>query len=170
MKPGLKFILFFCFTAFFLIKESKCQTVSGIINSYFKVTNFIPTYNAVRVQNISGLTSGDRVMLIQMKGATINETNTTSFGAITSIGQAGLYEFATICGFLNDTVVFQKQLLNSYDYTKSVQLVYVPTFTNVTIAGTLLAQEWNSTTGTGGVIALEATGTITMNAGIAIRF
>ena len=166
MKPGLKFILFFCFIVFFLIEESKCQTVSGIINSYFKVTNFIPAYNAVRVQNISGLTSGDRVMLIQMKGATINETNTASFGAITSIGQAGLYEFATICGFLNDTVVFQKQLLNSYDYTKSVQLVYVPTFTDVTIAGTLLAQEWNSTTGTGGVIALEATGTITMNAGI----
>ncbi len=166
MKPGLKFILCFCFTACFLSKETSCQTVSGIINSYFKVTNFIPTYNAVRVQNISGLTSGDRVLLIQMKGATINVTNSSSFGNITSIGEAGLYEFATICGFLNDTVVFQKQLLNTYDYSKSVQLVYVPTFTDVTITGTLLAEEWNSTNGTGGIIALEATGTVTMNAGI----
>lgn len=166
MKPGLKFILCFFFIAFFCLKESRSQTVSGIINSYFKVTNFIPSYNGLRVQSITGLTSGDRVLLIQMKSATINQTNLSSFGNITSIGQAGLYEFATICGFLNDTVVFERQLLNSYDYTKSVQLVYMPTFTNVTITGTLRAQEWDSTSGTGGIIALEATGTVTMNAGI----
>ena len=166
MKPGLYRSLFFFFTACFLSKESSGQTISGTINTYFKVTNFIASYNGVRVQSISGLVSGDRVLIIQMKGATINQTNTSSFGNISSIAQAGTYEFATICGFLNDTVIFERQFLNTYDYTQSVQLVYMPSYTDVTIAGTLTAQEWDPVTGTGGVIALEASGTITMNAGV----
>ena len=142
------------------------QTASGIVNVYFKVTDFVPAYNGVRVQNITGLATGDRVMLIQMKGASINETNTSSFGNISSIGNAGKYEFATICSFLNDTVVFERELINTYDYTQAVQLIYVPQYTDVTINGTLLAKEWDPVDGTGGVIAIEASGTITMNAAI----
>ncbi len=142
------------------------QTASGIVNVYFKVTDFVPAYNGVRVQNITGLTTGDRVMLIQMKGASINETNTSSFGNISSIGNAGKYEFATICSFLNDTVVFDREMINTYDYTQAVQLIYVPQYTNVTISGTLLAKEWDPADGTGGVIAIEASGAITMNASV----
>ncbi len=165
MKPGL-YIISLSLTACLFSINSKGQTISGIVNSYHQVTDFVPLYNGVRLQNVSGLNAGNRVLIIQMKGATIDETQSASFGAVTGIGQAGLYEFATICGFLNDTVIFEREFINTYDYTKSVQLVYVPVYTDVTINGTLLAQEWNPATGTGGVIAIEATGTVTMNAGI----
>ncbi len=146
--------------------KNRAQTISGIVNTYYKVTDYVPAYNGVRVLNVTGLSSGDHVMIIQMKGATIDESNSSSFGNINSIGDAGKYEFATICGFLNDTVIFERVLLNNYDYTKHVQLVRIPVYNNVTITGTVRAQEWDSTAGTGGVVAIEATGTITMNAGI----
>jgi hypothetical protein len=146
--------------------ENNAQTISGVVNSYYKVTDYVPAYNGIRVQNISGLSPGNRVMIIQMKGATPDETNTSSFGNINAVNDAGKYEFATICGFLNDTVIFEKVLLNTYDYAKKVQLVYVPVYTNVSISGTLQAQEWDSTTGTGGIVAIEATGTITLNADV----
>lgn len=142
------------------------QTASGIVNAYYKVTDFVPAYNGVRVQSITGLSSGNRVMLIQMKGAAIDQTNSSSFGNISSTGSSGKYEFATICSFLNDTVVFERELLNTYDYTQSVQLIYVPQYTDVTIAGTLLAKAWDPVSGTGGVAAIEASGTITMNASV----
>jgi hypothetical protein len=142
------------------------QTVSGVINSYYKVTYLVPTYNSVRIQTVAGLAPGDRVMLIQMKGAVIASDNNSGFGSITSIGTAGNWEFATVCGFLNDTVVFSDALQNIYDVNGFVQLVRVPVFTDVTVTGTLQAGEWDPVAGTGGVLVLEATGTITLQANI----
>ncbi len=100
-----------------------------------------------------------------MKGASIASTDNSSFGNITAIGNAGKYEFSNICGFLNNTVVLSNHLLHTYDVS-SVQVIRVPVFTDVTVVGTLRAAEWNPVTETGGVIAVEASGTITMNASI----
>ncbi|MBX9782920.1 MAG: hypothetical protein K2X48_06490 [Chitinophagaceae bacterium] len=133
MKLYLYSTLFFITVSF---SSANAQTASGIINSYFKVTNFIPAYNGIRVQNITGLAKGDRVMIIQMKGASITSSNNSSFGNITADGGAGKYEFATICSFLNDTVVFERTLVNTYDYTQAVQLIYIPKYSNVSITGT----------------------------------
>ncbi len=152
----------FCLQTF----ESKAQTISGIVNSYFKATYYASQYNGLKIPGVSGLAKGDRVLIIQMKGAVIDETNTATFGNISSVNGAGQYEFATICGFVNDTVGFEKELLNTYDFTKAVQVIYVPVYTDVTVNGTLLAQEWDPIIETGGVIAIEVTGTITLNAGI----
>lgn len=163
MKRIKNIILFlFCLQTF----ESNAQTISGIVNSYFKATYYASQYNALKVPGVTGLVKGDRVLIIQMKGAVINETNSSSFGNITSINGSGQYEFATICGFVNDTVGFENTLLNTYDFTRAVQVIHVPVYSNVTINGILLAQEWNPITETGGVIAIEATGTITLNANI----
>lgn len=142
------------------------QTVSGFINSYYKVTEFVSTYNGVRLQSIAGLSVGDKVLLIQMKGAAITETNSAAFGSVSSIGSAGTYEFLTICGFLNDTVVFSDAVQNTYDVNAQVQLVSIPVFTNVTVTGTLRAGEWDPVAGTGGVLALEASGTVTLQADV----
>ncbi|MBP6686377.1 MAG: T9SS type A sorting domain-containing protein [Lacibacter sp.] len=170
MKLGQFILICLSLTAFFTPQKSEGQSISGTVNSYFKITHYIPSYNALRVQNISGLTTGDRVLIIQMKGATINTTtNSSSFGNLTNaptLGGAGMYEFATICGLLNDTIVFEREFINTYDFDESVQMVHVPVYTNVTINGTLTAAPWDASTGLGGVIAIEATGTITLNADI----
>jgi hypothetical protein len=140
--------------------------ISGVVNSYFKVTNVIPAYNGLRVLNISGLNVNDRVLIIQMKGAEINESNSSSFGAIASINNAGQYEFATICGFLNDTVIFEREMKNSYNFNHAVQLVKIPVYTNVSVDGMLQAQDWDPAAETGGVLAIAVTGTLTLNAAV----
>ncbi|WP_144886136.1 T9SS type A sorting domain-containing protein [Lacibacter cauensis] len=172
MKPF--WLISFCLslTAFFHPFKSRGQTISGIINSYYKATAIIDngtfnsaSYDGITLQSIAGLSTGDRVLIIQMKGATISSTDNSSFGNISAIGNAGNYEFSSICGFLNNTIVLSNHLLNTYDVA-NVQVIRVPVYTDVTISGTLLAQEWDPVTETGGVIAFEASGTVTMNANI----
>lgn len=175
MKNGSIITICLSLFAFFTPQKSKGQTISGVINSYYNVTAIIDhgtynsySYSGITLQSIAGLSAGDRVLIIQMKGASIDQTNTSDFGSISSIsnvGNAGKYEFSSICGFLNNTIVLSNHLLNSYDVA-NVQVIRVPVFTNVTVTGTLLAAEWNAVTETGGVIAFEATGTVTMNANI----
>src|SRR5437588_12480715 len=47
------------------------QTISGVVNSYARVTAIDTCYNTVSIASTSGLSIGDRVLIIQMKGATI---------------------------------------------------------------------------------------------------
>lgn len=142
------------------------QSVSGVINSYYKVLAINTTTNEAKLTSTTGLNNNDKVLLIQMKGATVNTANNSSFGTITAAGNAGAYEFAHVCAIHNDTVLFRENLVNSYDASSYLQLVKVEKFTNVTISDTLKAQTWDASTGTGGVIALEAAGTVTLNSGI----
>ena len=61
----------------------------------------------VKLDNVSGLAYGNTVLIIQMKGAAINTTATSSaFGDVTSLNYAGNYEVATICSVSNDSVYF----------------------------------------------------------------
>jgi hypothetical protein len=48
------------------------------------------------MDNPSPFNVGDRVLLYQAKGATIDVTNSASYGNITSIGSAGVFEFHQI--------------------------------------------------------------------------
>lgn len=142
------------------------QSISGVINSYYKVLAINTTTNEAKLNSTTGLHYSDKVLVIQMKGATVNTTNSSSFGNISTTGSAGAYEFAHICAIHNDTVLFKENLINSYDASSYLQLVKVETFTNVTISDTLKAQTWDASTGTGGVIAIEASGTVTLNSGV----
>lgn len=149
------------------------QSVSGIINKYYKATAITYSgtikgysYSGITLQSTAGLSKGDKVLIIQMKGAEIDQTNSSSFGSISAIDNAGKYEFSTVCGFLSNTIVLSNMLLNTYDVA-SLQVVRVPVYTgDITVDGTLLAQAWDPVAGTGGVLAMEATGNITMNGDI----
>jgi hypothetical protein len=133
-------------------------------NSMVKVTNVNPPGNSVTVTSVAGFAIGDTVLIIQMKGAVVNQTNTASFGDIQDIGDAGSYEFATICDVTGTTVTFSNVLLNNYDPNQYVQLVHVPVYQNVVIGGTLTEQGWNKSTGTGGVLVVAARGWMRVNA------
>lgn len=152
--------------------KTKAQTdISGIINTYYKVTAIAPgtingnSYSGITLQSITGLAKGDKILIIQMKGAVIDETNSASFGNINNIGNAGKYEFSSICGFLNNTIVLSNQLLNTYD-AALVQIVRVPVYDDARVTATLLAQDWSPATGLGGVLAFEVNGTLALNANV----
>jgi hypothetical protein len=137
-------------------------SISGIINTYTAVTAL--TASSATVASTTGFSVGQKVLLIQMQGAVIETANTSSFGNISSISQAGNYEFARISGISGSTITFSNPIANTYNTSGRVQLVTVPEYNNVTVTGQVNAQAWNGTTG--GIIVFDALGTITMNAAI----
>lgn len=172
MKLGQFITICLSITAFLTPQKSEGQTISGVINSYHKATAIITngthnsySYSGITLQSIAGLSTGDRVLIIQMKGATIGTGNNSTFGSISSIGNAGKYEFSTICGFLNNTIVLSNHFLNSYDVSE-IQVVRVPVYQDAEVTAAVTPQAWDESTGLGGVLAFEVTGTLTLNAAI----
>ena len=148
---------------------AQVTNISGVINSYYEVLEVIPSKACVKLNTVAGLSTVNKVMLVQMKGASINTASASSstWGDTTSLKYAGNYEFAYICSINIDTVFFVHNLLNSYSAPAGkVQLVTVAEYENATVVDTIKAAPWNSTTGTGGVIALEVTDNLVLNAPI----
>ena len=138
------------------------QSISGVVNIYTAVTNITP--NSVTVTSAAGFASGDRVLLIQMKGATINQTNTASFGQILNLGSAGNFEFTNIVSINANVITFANTLCKPFSIPGKIQLIRVPVYNQATIIGTVSASPWNGTTG--GVVAIEATSSLTFNSNI----
>ena len=143
----------------------RAQTnISGVVNSYYAVTEIIPAKACVRLSTTTGLSADQRVLLIQMKGAAISTTNNASFGDTTSTNEAGYYETATVCAIRGDSVFFYQSLLNSYTVSGKLQLVKFAAYTSANIIDTLKATTWNNTTGTGGVIAVYTDADLSLQA------
>ncbi|MGZ4053948.1 MAG: gliding motility-associated C-terminal domain-containing protein, partial [Bacteroidia bacterium] len=62
------------------------------------------------------------------------------------------------------TIFFQYQLLNNYIPSGLVQLIRIPQYINTTVAAPLTCAPWNGSTG--GVLVMEVSGTLTLNANI----
>lgn len=139
--------------------------ISGVINQYTPVTAVLCDH--IEVQDASFLSVGDRVLIIQMKGADINSSNSVAFGSVTNYNNCGHYEFATVTSLSGNEVGFQFKLLHDYEVAGKVQLIRVPQYTNVAVTNTLTAQDWNGNTG--GVLVLEVSGTLTLNAPISVN-
>ena len=139
--------------------NSFAQSIGGVVNIYTAVTNMTP--NSVTVTSANGFAVGDRVLLIQMKGALINTTNTASFGQVTNLGSAGNFEFTNIASISGNQITFVANLCKSFSPAGKVQLIRVPVYTQATINAPVTATPWNGTTG--GVVAIEATTSLTFN-------
>jgi hypothetical protein len=139
------------------------QNISGVVNVYSKVLWADSAKGSVKLANVSGFGAyiGRKVMIIQMKGATIDQANSSSFGNITAIKEAGYYETGIICGFVSDTMILERKFNNFYDVTGYVQCVIFPDISaNAIVTDTLKAAAWDSTAGTGGVLAIDVPGTL----------
>lgn len=132
--------------------------VSGIINEYAPVTAFCGDAT-LEISNTNGFQVGGKVLLIQMQGAGISENNDATFGDILDYGNAGNYEFNRIGSISGNTITFQHNILRTYDVQGKVQLITVPEYTDVSVCN-LSCLPWNGETG--GVLILDASGTITM--------
>jgi len=148
-----KIVLFYF--SFFLGLISFTQTqISGVINTYTDVTSVNMSTNSVDVGAVTNFTVGDKVLLIQMQGATIDQTQSSVFGSILDYGNAGNYEYLTICQINGSTIFFQHSFLNTYDVNGKTQLITVPKYTNAIISGSnLTASPWDGSTG--GVLVFD---------------
>ncbi len=139
-------------------------SISGVINQYSKVSAINACEGQLTLASPSGFAVGDRVILIQMKGAAINESNGSSFGDINDIGSAGLYEKNEILSISGSTVSLKYNLANTYDINGFVQLVTMPVYEKAVITDTLKAATWNGQSG--GIIALTVSKKLTLEAPI----
>jgi len=142
-------------------------SIGNIVNTYTPVIALDQTscQNKVTVEDASTLNPGDTVLIIQMKGAIIDSTNTANFGTITEYRNAGNYEFNYVNSKTGNVVELKGNLTRLYDVPNGkVQMIRVPYYENATITSTLTALPWDGDKG--GVLVLHAKDTITLNADI----
>jgi gliding motility-associated-like protein len=139
--------------------------ISNIINTYTPVVGLDVCTNKLTVDDASTFNVGDTVLLIQMKGAVIDSTNTTTFGTITDYKNAGNYEFNYVKSKAGNVIELTNTLTRQYDVPfGKVQLVRVPYYTSVNVSGTLTCLPWDGSKG--GVLAVNVRDTLELSADI----
>lgn len=152
----MKKLYFYLFILIFSLSNVRGQnTISGVVNSYYQVNTIDPCLKFATVNNANGLVVGDLVLIYQAKGALIDSTSTdTTFGRILNYQSAGKCELARVFQIINNTVYFDKSLLNTYQVEGFVQIVKVPEYGSVGVANLLTGNSWNGRTG--GILAIKA--------------
>ena len=138
--------------------EDGVKSVSGseTLNTY-KACVGTATQNYVTVASgdEAAFTAGDLVLIIKMRG----ETTTA----------VGTRELATVSATSDTKVTLTSNLVNTYQDSgdDQSQIILVPQYTTFSCptGQTLTGTAWNATTGLGGVIAIMADTSITINAG-----
>ena len=138
--------------AMLLMTPASFDTINGVVNEYASVSYL--SEDKVVVGDPSIFSAGDRVLLIQMKGASIVETEDTTYGDVTDYGFAGMYEFTTLSSISGDTLVLDVPVCHDFDVSGAIQVVRVPEYEQVVIDDQLTADSWNGSTG--GVVAVWA--------------
>lgn len=141
-----------------------CEQVSGIVNSYEAVAEVFPCGHSVRLWGSTTLTPGQRVLMIQMKGARMIDAPDSTFGAIIDVAGAGAAEYLTVQRVSNDTVEFTSGWVHEYDAKGIVQLVRVARYADAQIVGGVYAKSWNGLTG--GIIAIDVDRVLVLDADI----
>lgn len=145
-----------------ILNEYTTLTASAAIGAT-QITVASNTMNAN--SRFSGnLEAGELIMIIQMQGATISETNSSSYGSISNYNNSGKYEFIEVAGITGSTKIdLAAGLSKAYTSTGKVQVIRVPRYQNFTVNnGTMVtSQTWNGSTG--GIVAIEVNGTSTIN-------
>lgn len=149
------------------------STTNAVLNEYSLVVGALSIgQTTIPVSSILGelpsLEPGDLIMIYQAQGATISGVNSAAYGAVTSLGGAGRYEFQTVESISGNTINLQGYggacggLTYSYDLNEA-QVIRVPQASTLTVdsGATLTAQSWNGSTG--GVIALHVEDSLTIN-------
>ncbi|MFT5859548.1 MAG: hypothetical protein ACI865_001651, partial [Flavobacteriaceae bacterium] len=138
------------------------------------------------------LAAGDLLMVIQMQGASmdINTLPTTGwgsnytvpnsyvlpdltnfgvnpheFGGVTNYNQSGLHERVEVLSVAGGIITLNCNLTNTYTASGHVQVIRIPRFIDLTVnaGSTIIPTLWDGNSG--GVVALEVNGTLTVNAG-----
>ncbi|MCB0641336.1 MAG: PKD domain-containing protein, partial [Phaeodactylibacter sp.] len=156
------FLLTFFLGYFSLISAQ--TPISGVINHYAGILSIDPCEGALAVTTTNGFEAGQRVLIIQMQGATINESNSAQYGTISSLGSAGLYEQGVIASISGSTIFLENILINAYELSENVQLVSYPEYEDAIVEGELSAANWDGQTG--GILAFSVQNTLTLEASI----
>ncbi|MBN1118705.1 MAG: gliding motility-associated C-terminal domain-containing protein [Bacteroidales bacterium] len=168
MKRYILIILLF--TPFILLSAQ--LSVGGVENEYYKVVAVggANTITCDASEDLSSLQAGDKVMLIQMVGATISQTGAWQTTNITSsdvnYNGAGRFELMAVSAVDNGTKVvsFTSNIKRTYNASQKIQLVKIVEAETITVDSELNASDWDGEKG--GIIALVAFKKLILNANI----
>ncbi|MBI3475018.1 MAG: DUF11 domain-containing protein [Acidobacteria bacterium] len=163
-------------------------TLGGVVNTYYPATASVTAGTAnttIPVGTARGavatIAAGDLLLVMQMQDASINSTNTASYGngatgaGFTTINNAGNYEFVKATGpIAGSAIPIAGSGVNSgliYSYTiaaatgtkgkSTFQVIRVPQYATASLSSTLTASAWDGTSG--GVLVLDIAGALTLN-------
>lgn len=167
LLPVLAFFLLFIFCGNKLLAQTPVNgyaRITSVAGATINVSNVNETYDSFE--------DGEYVIVMQMQDNVIggNTGNNVSFGNLSAIQSAGLYEVALIASHTESaglpvTVTFASALSNTYNTgaNSRVQLISYPTLgsPNYSTSFTISAINWNGTIG--GVVAFLVNGTLTLN-------
>lgn len=146
-------------TALILVVGLSAQTpIGGIVNSYARVTavQTVQCQSFITLDTTDGFGSGDRILIIQMKGPVVSGSYATQ--------TVGLTEYALIDTIIGTTITTVNPLLNAYDVTGAVQCVRVPVYDEAVATMNVMGKPWDGRTG--GVIAFDVRTSLMLNADI----
>ncbi len=165
----------------FFVNQLEAQTV----NAYAKVTSFASTTLSLSDidQTAHDFIVGEYVVVMQMQDDVIgtNTTNATTFGDLSGIASAGLYEIRqiiavdgnTTAGYMaaSPATLQVDRLVNTYN-TGANMSVQIITFRQLSVddyttTGDIAALDWNGNIG--GVVAIYVPGILTLNHSISVE-
>ncbi|MEZ4979486.1 MAG: gliding motility-associated C-terminal domain-containing protein [Chitinophagales bacterium] len=168
----MKNLISIVFAALFFFSQAQTTLLNQpIINTYAAVVDIDFCKNAMQVANNAenNFNVGDKVLIVQMKGAIIREETVPfqDYGNVENYVSAGAYEYNVIksinLGSING-LQFEYELSNNYRVPGKVQIISVPQYVDVDIQTTLTALPWDGSIG--GIILFEASGNVNLQANI----
>lgn len=116
--------------------------------------------------DLAALQAGDLLLVIQMAGATIDSSNTVSYGNVTNLNSAGRHEFVTVNRTQGNTITINPPcggLRYNYAANGKTQVIRVPQYTTLTVnsGASLTAPAWNGQFG--GIVVTHVQNTATIN-------
>jgi uncharacterized protein DUF11 len=162
--------------------------LTGVINTYYPGNSTAAAGStSITLGTATGagtpISAGDLLLIMQMQDAAINTSNGSQYGdgvsgsGSTNLNNAGVYEYATAVngvptsgGVLTVTAAgpgggllytYTAAAASSSQGARTFQVIRVPNYASATLTNGLTASAWNGATG--GVLALNVSGTLTLN-------
>jgi PKD repeat protein len=149
-------------------------SVNAIVNDYTNLTSSASAgSSSIQVANNSlssgfaaPLSTGDLLFIIQVQGASIITADDPTNGTISSYNNCGNNELAEVRSVSGtNSITLYCPLQHDFSASGKTVVVRVPRFSSLTVNGgaNLTCPAWNGTTG--GILAIEVTGTTIINGG-----
>jgi gliding motility-associated-like protein len=155
----------------FQISYSQHISITGESPNYYLKVNAVLS-NGIKVSEttpgqLSQFTAGDKVIVIQMTGATVVsnpgfETNATQLkDSLRNTGKFEILQVDEIVKGADTTIYFTHDFSNKYNAGEKIQAVKIIEGETVTVTGTLSARSWDGNTG--GILAILGIDTVKLD-------
>ncbi|MBU3740686.1 MAG: hypothetical protein FGM24_00210 [Candidatus Kapabacteria bacterium] len=157
------FALAFCMLVLAFTARAQPARIAGIVNSSAGVDSlWIDCDQWVRMDRGMPIQPGDKVLLVQMKGAVVDTG--ANPGQLIGTGGAGQFEFATVRSVQGTKISLRAHLATRFNTAAAVQIVRVAQFDDAIVVDTIRSRPWDGRCG--GVVAISVVDTLQLQAPI----